>query len=104
MTNITKHAVAFGIILAFVAVTFLQAAALAPSTSQAKININTASISELQQLPRVGSKVAQRIVDYREKHGKFQRIEEIMKVQGIGEKTFEGMKDQITVGDKATSP
>lgn len=104
MTNITKPTVAFGLILAFAAVTFLSAAALEPSNSQSKININTASISELQQLPRVGAKVAQRIVDFREKHGKFQRIEEIMKVQGIGEKTFEEMKDQITVGDKSTSP
>ena len=103
MKNITKSAVAFGLILAFVAVTLVSAATHPQPLSQDKININTASVSELQQLPRVGAKVAQRIVDYREKHGKFQRIEEIMKVQGIGEKTFEGLKDQITVGDNSTS-
>jgi len=103
MTNITKPAMALGLILAFLAMTVLPAVTLAASNSEGKININTASSSELQQLPRVGVKVAQRIVDYREKHGKFQRIEEIMKVQGIGEKTFEEMKDQITVGDESTS-
>jgi len=104
MKNSSKTILAYGLIFIFVAVTLVSAATQPQPRSQNKININTASISELQQLPRVGAKVAQRIVDYREKHGKFQRIEGIMKVQGIGEKTFEGLKDQITVGDKSTSP
>ena len=65
----------------------------------AKININTASAAELQQLPRVGEKVAQRIVDFRTQNGKFTKIEEIMKVRGIGEKIFLQLKDLITVGD-----
>ena len=63
-----------------------------------KININTASAAELQQLPRIGEKVAQRIIDFREKHGNFQKIEEIMKVKGIGEKMFTSLKELITVG------
>jgi comEA protein len=63
-----------------------------------KININTASAAELQQLPRIGEKVAQRIIDFREKHGNFQKIEEIMKVKGIGEKMFTNLKELITVG------
>jgi competence protein ComEA len=67
--------------------------------SKAKININTASAEELQALPRVGEKVAQRIVEYREANGKFKAIEDIMKVQGIGEKTFLQLKDLITVGE-----
>lgn len=61
------------------------------------ININTASLIELQKLTRVGPKTAQRIVDYRSENGNFQRIEDIQKVKGIGPKTFEKMKDQITV-------
>ena len=68
-----------------------------------KININTASSIELQKLPQIGEKVAQRIIDFREKNGKFKRIEELMKVKGIGEKTFEKLRDQITVGPVSKS-
>ncbi len=67
-------------------------------TSEKKININTASLTELQELPRIGEKVAQRIIDFRKTNGKFKKIEEIMKVQGIGEKVFKQIKDRITVG------
>ena len=63
-----------------------------------KVNINTATASELETLPRVGPKVAQRIIDFRTKNGNFKKVEEIMKVQGIGEKVFEDIKDLITVG------
>jgi len=62
-----------------------------------KININTATTEELQALPRVGPKIAQRIVDFRKENGKFQRVEDIMKVKGIGEKTFLRMRNMITV-------
>ncbi len=63
-----------------------------------KININTAGVQELVKLPRVGEKTAQRIIEYREKHGKFKRIEDIMKVKGIGEKTFKKFENMISVG------
>ncbi len=66
--------------------------------STQKVNINTASLEELQKLPRVGPQVAQRIIDYRKEHGNFKRIEDIMKVRGIGERTFNQLKDLITVG------
>lgn len=67
---------------------------------QAKININTASLEELQTLPRIGPAIAQRIIDYRKEHGPFKRIEDLLKVQGIGERIFEQIKDRITVGSE----
>ena len=62
-----------------------------------RININTADSQELQNIKGVGPTIAQRIVDYREQNGPFKSIEEIKKVRGIGNKTFEKMKDTITV-------
>lgn len=62
-----------------------------------KININTASLAELQTLPKIGPKIAQRIIDFREQNGKFASITDLLKVKGIGEKTFAGLKDSITV-------
>ena len=64
---------------------------------QKKININTASESELQQLPRIGPVLARSIIEYREEKGYFRNIEDIKNVSGIGDKTFEGLKDLISV-------
>lgn len=61
-----------------------------------KININTASASELTLLSGIGEGRAAGIIKYREENGDFSRIEDIMKVSGIGEKTFEEIKDRIT--------
>jgi competence protein ComEA len=61
------------------------------------ININTASITELETLPGIGSKKATWIVEYRTKYGNFNKIEDIMFVRGIGRKTFDKIKELITV-------
>jgi len=61
------------------------------------VNINTASVEELVQLPRVGEKVAERIVQYRQKNGSFKTIEDLKAVQGIGDKIFEEIRNMITV-------
>jgi comEA protein len=65
--------------------------------SKRKIDLNSASASELELLPHIGPVLSQRIVDYRKSNGDFQRIEDLMKVSGIGPKTFERIKDFVTV-------
>lgn len=62
-----------------------------------KININTADLTLLQNIPGVGPSTAQKIIDYRTTFGRFKSIEDIKNVSGIGEKTFEKMKEYITV-------
>lgn len=66
-------------------------------SSDGIININTATISELQNITGVGEVKAQSIINYREKNGGFKSIEEIKNVDGIGDKTFEKIKDQISI-------
>lgn len=61
------------------------------------VNINTATLEELQTLPGIGSTRAQDIIDYRQAHGDFKTIEDLMNVTGIGEATFERLKDLVTV-------
>jgi len=61
------------------------------------ININKASIIELEVLPAIGPKTAQKIIDYRNKWGAFKSKEEIKKVSGIGEKTYEKIMDKIEI-------
>ena len=67
------------------------------SFSDGKVNINTASKSMLDTLEGIGAEYAERIIKYREESGKFEVIEEIMKVPGIGEKRFLKIKDKISV-------
>jgi len=69
-----------------------------------QVNLNTATVADLQELPGVGAKVAARIVEYRQKQGPFKRIEELMNIQGIGEKSFLKLRPQITVGGKTDMP
>ena len=61
------------------------------------VNINTGTIPELSILPGIGEKTAEKIVEYRTQYGKFEVIEDIMKVPGIGNQKFEDIKNNITI-------
>lgn len=68
-----------------------------PAKISGKININTASLSELDSLSGIGPVYAQRIIDYRNSSGGFKSVDEVKNVKGIGDKTFSKFKDQITI-------
>ena len=80
----------------------------APRTTAAKatpgkvVNINTASVAELDGLPGIGAKTAALIVEYRQKNGPFKKIEELMNIRGVGEKNFLKLKEHISVGNAKT--
>ena len=69
-----------------------------PVLVEHSVNLNSASLEELDQLPGVGPVLAQRIVDYREANGGFYDVEELMEVSGIGEKTYARLEPYLTVG------
>ncbi len=64
-------------------------------TSPVKVNINTATVTELQTVKGIGPSIAQKIIDYRESRGSFQKIEDLLLVKGIGEKTLEKWKAHL---------
>ena len=77
------------------------AAAKASAAPSAPINLNTATQAQLESLPGVGAKAAQRILEYRKQNGNFKKIEDLMNVKGFGEKTFLKLKPLLTVSEKA---
>ena len=76
-----------------------KAAGKAAAAVPAVVNLNTATATQIATLPGIGEKAAQRIIEYREKNGGFKKIEELMNVKGIGEKSFLKLKPLISVGD-----
>lgn len=68
------------------------------ATVNGKIDINTASLEDLDKIPGVGPKTAAAIIEYRSANGAFKRIEDIMNVKGIGPKKFEAMEGYISIG------
>jgi competence protein ComEA len=71
-----------------------KASAAAPT---APLDLNTASAAQLEKLPGIGARTAQLIVEHRQKNGGFKKIEELMNIKGIGEKSFLKLKPMVTV-------
>jgi len=71
--------------------------AAATATATAPVNLNTATVEQLATIPGVGPRMAERIIDYRQKNGGFKKVEDLMNVSGVGEKSFLKMKPLITV-------
>ena len=66
-------------------------------SQEEKINLNTADLAQLQQIPGIGNVKAQEIIRYREEKGSFQKIEELQEITGIGAKTVEQLRNWVTV-------
>ena len=96
--NLRNRVTALALLLAFAAVSAPTFAADAKKT----VNINTADASQLALLPRVGPSVAQKILDYRKANGAFKKLEELMLVRGIGEKTFELIRPYVSTAGETT--
>jgi competence protein ComEA len=73
------------------------APAKAKADASAPVNLNSATSAELQALPGVGPALAARILEYREKNGGFKKIEDLMNVRGIGEKSFLTLRPLVMV-------
>ena len=94
--------------MALCAVLAGSASVLAQSTDKAAsvpvkpaINLNLATVEQLATLPGIGDRTAERILEYRQKNGGFKKIEELMNVKGIGEKSFLKLKPLVTVAPRA---
>ena len=75
--------------------------AVTPAAEPATVDLNRASAEQLQQLPGVGPAIAKRIVDFRDEHGPIERVDDLLKVRGIGEKSLEKLRRFVTVEKKS---
>jgi competence protein ComEA len=96
------HRIVAGTILALLLAVLPGVAAEGKPEGGKKVNVNSADTTQLSLLPRVGPSVAQRIVEYRKQNGPFKKAEDLMLVQGIGEKTYQLLKPYIAIAGETT--
>ena len=89
--------VALGLSVATVSAQGNSQRASASASAPAPINLNTATAAQLETLPGIGKSTAERILEYRQKNGSFKKVEDLMNVRGVGEKSFLKLKPLVTV-------
>jgi competence protein ComEA len=87
----------------FLALALLVAGPSFAAEEQHKVNLNSAGAQELTSLRGIGQKTAAAIVEYRESHGPFKSIDDLVEVKGIGEKLLASLRDHVTVGETASA-
>ena len=93
-----EHVAAHALLVSLVIIFVMHSAALAEKTPPSTpIDLNVANIKELQELPGIGAVTAQRIIDLRQKSGRFHRVEDLLAVRGISPKKLDAMRKYITV-------
>ncbi len=100
MIMLARKTLFIGRFLLVVAVLGLICAPTAFAGKGHKLNINTATVEELKELPKIGDKTANAIVKYREEHGEFKSVDELLNVKGIGKKKLELLRPLVTVDKK----
>lgn len=92
--------VAAALLLAAAPAPTLAAPPAAPAPAAAPVDVNAASVDQLVAVPGIGKSLAQRIVDFRQKNGPFKSVDELLKVQGIGEKSLEKLRPHLVARSK----
>lgn len=87
-----------------VSATQAKAAPKATAAATSPVNLNTATVAQLETLPGIGAATAKRIVEHRQKNGAFKKVEELMNIKGIGEKSFLKLKPLVTVAAEKAGP
>jgi competence protein ComEA len=99
MKRLSRIAAAAAVAVGVVGLLLPSPAVAAKAAPASKVNINAASAQQLETLPGVGPKVAERIVEYRQKSGAFRSLDELLNVRGIGEKSFAKLQPFVALGD-----